>query len=126
MDQDTNSKWTLWSVPNKSRIYRRNNENWSYYNQFHRRFYYNDESETCPMNLAIPISVTPVVASFTIEGAEAVFHILPPSNPLSECENDYAWSNLREGFDKAIKDPTILLDKYVLPEDNYQALSDGI
>ena len=61
------------------------------------------------MNLAIPISVTPVAASFTIEGAEAVFHILLPSNPLSEFENDYAWLNLREGFYKAIEDPTILL-----------------
>ena len=78
------------------------------------------------MNLAIPISVTPVAASFAIEGTEAVFHIIPPSNPLSKFENDYAWSNLREGFDKAIEDPTILLDKYVLPEDECQALSDGI
>ena len=70
------------------------------------------------MNLVIPISVTPVATSFAIEGAEVVFHILPPSNPLSEFENDYTWSNLQEDFDKAIKDPTILLDKFVLPEDN--------
>ena len=65
------------------------------------------------MNFALPISVTPVAASFAIEGAVADFDILPPSNPLSKFENDYAWSNLREGFDKAIEDPTILLDKYV-------------
>ena len=70
------------------------------------------------MNFALPTSVTPVATSFAIEGAVVDFDILPPSNPLSEFENDYAWSNLREGFDKAIKDPTILLDKFVLPEDN--------
>ena len=45
---------------------------------------------------------------------------------MSEFENYYAWSNLREGFDKAIEDPTVLLDKFVLPEDNCQALNDGI
>ena len=74
------------------------------------------------MNFALPFLVTPVSASFAIEGAVADFDILPPSNPLSEFENNYVWSNLREGFDKAIEDPTILLDKFVLPEDNCQAL----
>ena len=89
MDQDINDKWMWWFVPNESKIYRRNKENWSYYNRYHRRFYYNDDSETCPMNFAIPISVTPVAASFAIEGAVAVFDILPPSNQLSQFENDY-------------------------------------
>ena len=120
------NKWTWWSVPNESRIYRINNENWSYYGQFHRRFYFNDESETYPLNFAIPISVTPVAASFSIEGVVAVFDILPSNNSLFEFENDYVWSNLQESFDKAIKDPTILLDKLVLPENMCQALSDGI
>ena len=46
------------------------------------------------MNFAFPISVTPVAASFAIEGAVADLDILPPSNPLSEFENDYTWSNL--------------------------------
>ena len=78
------------------------------------------------MNFTIPISVTPVASSFSIEGAAVVFDILPPSNSLSEFENEYAWSNLREVFDKTIEDPTILLDKFVLPEDTCQALSEGI
>ena len=69
------------------------------------------------MNFALPISVTPLAASFSIEGAVADFNILPPSIPLSEFDNDYAWSNLQESFDKAIKDSTMLLDKYILPED---------
>ena len=78
------------------------------------------------MNFALPILVTPVVASFANEGLVADFDILPPSNSLSEFENDYALSNLREGFDKAIEDPTILLEKFVLPEDNCQAFCTGI
>ena len=48
-DQNTNNKWTWWSVPNESRIYRRNNGNWFFNNKFHRRFYYNNEAETLPM-----------------------------------------------------------------------------
>ena len=67
-----------------------------------------------------------VAAGFSIEGAEAMFNLLPLSNALSEFENDYAWSNLQEGFDYAINNPTILLDKFVLPEDMYQALINGI
>ena len=45
---------------------------------------------------------------------------------MSQFEYDYTRSNLQDGFDKAKVDPTILLDKFVLPEDRYQALSDGI
>ena len=79
-----------------------------------------------PMNYALPISVHPVGASFAIEGTVADFNILPPINPMSEFENDYAWSNIRDGFDKAKVDSTILLDKFALPKDRCQALSDGI
>ena len=79
-----------------------------------------------PLTYALPISVFSVGASFVIEGSVADFNILPPSNPLSEFEDDYAWSNIRDGFDKAIGDPTILLDKFALPKDMCQALSDGI
>ena len=78
------------------------------------------------MNFALPISIRPVAASFVIEGTVPDFNILPPSNPLSEFENDYAWSDIQDRFDKAKVDPTILLDKFVLPEDMCQALSNGI
>ena len=78
------------------------------------------------MNFSLPISVRPVAASFAIEGAVADFDILPPSNRLTEFENDYTCSDLQEGFDKAKLDPTILLDTYVPPEAKCQALSDGI
>ena len=76
------------------------------------------------MNFTPHISVTPVAASFAIEGVVADFDILPPSNQLSEFENDYTWSNLQKGFDKVIEDPTILLDKYIPHEDKCQTLSD--
>ena len=56
----------------------------------------------------------------------ADFDILPPINPLSEFENDYAWSNIQDGLDKAKVDPTILSDKCVLCKHRCQALSDGI
>ena len=78
------------------------------------------------MNYALSISVCSVGASFVTEGRVEDFNILPPSNLLSEFENDYTWSNIQDGFDKAILDPTILLDKFALLEDMCQALSDGI
>ena len=33
VDQDVGGKWVWWPVPGESRIYHRNNENWSYYRQ---------------------------------------------------------------------------------------------
>ena len=84
------------------------------------------ESDICPLIVAIPISVRLVAAEFSVKGAEAVLNFLPPINALPEFENDYARSNLQEGFDYAVNDPTILLDTFVLPEDMCQALIDGI
>ena len=86
----------------------------------------NNESDTCPLNVAIPILVIPVAAGFSIEGAEAVFDLLPPSNALSEFENYYTSSNLQKGFDYTINNPTIFLDAFVLPKDMCQALINGI
>ena len=56
----------------------------------------------------------------------AVFHLLSPVNALSEFENNYARSILQENFDNTIIDPTILLDKFVLPEDMCQFLVECI
>ena len=78
------------------------------------------------MNFVIPISVNAVAAGAYIEGTEVAFNLLPASDALSEFENDYTWSNLQEGFDYAITDPTILLDKFILPKDVYQVLVERI
>ena len=45
---------------------------------------------------------------------------------MSEFDNDYAWFNLQDGFNRAKADPTILLDKFSLPKDKCQALCNGI
>ena len=88
-DRDIKTKWMWGSVPTELRIYKRNKDNWSYYRQTRcRRFALVDESDTCPLNVAISISVKPVAVRFSIEGAEAVFNLLPPSNALSKFEND--------------------------------------
>ena len=70
--------------------------------------------------------MSPVGASYAIEGRAADFVILPPINPMSEFEDHYAWVDLEDGFNKAIADPTILLDKVSLPDDNCQAFFTGI
>ena len=126
LDQNVKSKWKWWSVLNDERIYIKNSENWTFYHKQNHRFYYSDEVDTLPMNYALPISVCPVGASFVIEGRVEDVNILPPSNPLSEFENNYAWSDIQDGFDKATLNPTILLDKFALPEGMFQALSDRI
>ena len=126
-DQDIKSKQMWWSVPTESPLYKRNKDKWSYFRKTCcRRFALDNELDTCPLNVSISISVKPVAAGFFIEGAETIFNLLPPTNALSKFENDYTWSNLQEGFDYAINDPTILPDTFVLPEDMCQALIDEI
>ena len=87
---------------------------------------YNSEVDTVPFNYALPISVSPVGASYAIEGRAEDFVILPPINPMSEFEDNYAWVDLKDGFNKAKADPTVLLDKVFLPDDNCQAFCTGI
>ena len=74
----------------------------------------------------MPISVVPVTASSVkIEGQTREFVLLQAINALSDFEADSEWSTLSEGFDYAINDPTILLDKFILPEDMCNSLVDG-
>ena len=69
----------------------------------------------------------PVTAnSVSIEGQTREFVLLPVEDALSDFEANSEWSTLSEGFDYAVNDPTILLDKFILPEDMYNSLVDGI
>ena len=92
-----------------------------------RRWYYlNEVVNNCPLDLALPISVSTIANSFKIEDPVAAFALYPPVNTLSDFEDEAEWSTLSEGFDTAITDPTILLDKFILPEDGCTDLVEGI
>ena len=108
------------------RIYRRSGEAWTFYSQHRRRYYLQDAINAFPLENALPISVSTVANSFKIEGPVAAFRVLPPVNTVSDFEDDGEWSTLAEGFDNAIADPTILLDKFILPEDGCKDLVEGI
>ena len=85
----------------------------------------NEVINNCPLDLALPISVSTVANSFKIEGPVAAFALHPPVNTLSDLEDEAEWSTLSEGFDNAITDPTILLDKFILPEVGRTDLDEG-
>ena len=110
----------------ESRIYQCSGEGWCYYSQRRRRYYLNEVINNCPLDLALPISVSTVANSSKIEGPVAAFALHPPVNTLSDFEDEAEWSTLSEGFDNAITDPTILLDKFILPEDGCTDLVEGI
>ena len=110
----------------ESRIYQRYGDGWSYYSQRCRRYFLNEATNDCPLNHAFPILVSPVADSFKIEGPVADFRMVPLANTVSDFEDDSEWSTLAEGFDHAINDPTILLDKFILPEDGCKGLVEGI
>ena len=47
-------------------------------------------------------------------------------NILSDYEDAAEWTTLTEGFDSAINNQTILLDKFILPVDRCNDLVEGI
>ena len=65
------------SVSSESRIFHKNNENWFYYCQFICWYHLDEEAAACPLDFSLPISVVPVVNSFTIEGQARAFVLLP-------------------------------------------------
>ena len=71
--------------------------------------------------------MVPVTANCVkTEGHTREFVLLSTINSLSDFEDNSEWSTLSEGFDYAINDQTILLDKFVLPEDMYKSVGDDI
>ena len=55
-----------------------------------RCFYFNDETDTCPLDIALPFSTVLVANSFSIERPVAAFSHLPPINALSEFEDEHS------------------------------------
>ena len=58
--------------------------------------------------------------------------VAPTFNPTtlptdrSEFEDDTKWNSIEDGLEAAVKDKIILLYKYIIPSDNYEALVVGI
>ena len=75
----------------------------------------------------MPVSVVPITFICVItEGHSRDFTLLSPINSLSDFEANSEWSNLSEGFDYALNDETILLDRFFLPTDMCNNLVEGI
>ena len=62
-----------------------------FYHKHGRRFYYNSEVDTVPLTYALPISVSPVGASYVIEGKVEDFGI-PPHNERIELYEHFIWT----------------------------------
>lgn len=101
----------MWrSVPGEARIYQQNETKWSYYCNQWRRYYLDESVDTCPLDLAILISVSAVTNSFKIEVQVLQFNLLPQMKAQPDFEDNLAWSTLSKEFDAAVNDPTIFLD----------------
>ena len=86
-----------------------------------------DETDTFSFENALPILVEQVTTnSVSIKRQTKEFILLPAEDALSDSKANSKWSTLFEGFDYAVNYPTILLDKFILPEDMCNSLVDGI
>ena len=86
-----------------------------------------DESEdTCPINLAVSISISTVANSLKIEVQALQFNILLPMDAVSDFKDNSSWETLSECFDTTINEKTILLDHYQLPDDHCNDLVEEI
>ena len=110
-----------------SRLYRRNDNSWTFYCQKYRHFYKDNETQNHPGPDAVPVSIVPLTSiCVTTEGNNRDFVVLSPVNSLSDFEANSEWSNISEGFDYALKDETILLDRFFPPDDMCNSLVEGI
>ena len=126
-DQDVEGQWIWWWVLGEPWIYHQHDESWSYCRQAYRRYYLVDETDTCPCEDAVTVSVVPVTANCVqTEGYNRESVLLSAVNSPSNFEANSEWSTLPEGFDYASNDQTILLDKFILPEDMCSSLVDSI
>ena len=115
-----------WLVLGEIYIYQRTGETWSYYSQRQSHYYLGEETNACPLDQALSVSVSTVPNYFKIKETATKFTFLLPLNSLSDFKDESTWSILSEGFDNAINDLTILLDEFVLPEDTCINLVEGI
>ena len=75
----------------------------------------------------MPVSVIPVTANCVQTARHnREFVLLSTINSLSAFEANSKWSTLLEGFDYVSNNQIILLDKFILPEDMYSSLVEGI
>ena len=74
----------------------------------------------------VPVYIGISTDSHQIESEVTSCIVRPNSNLLSDFEDASVWTSLSDGMDSAVEDPTILLDKYQLPLDNFRALMEGI
>ena len=74
----------------------------------------------------VPVSISISADSHQIESEVTSFSVCLNSNRLSDFEDALLWTSLSDEMDSAVDNPTILLDKYQLPSDEYRALVDGI
>ena len=126
-DQDVGKKWKWWLVQGESRIYRRNDNSWTFYRQFRRRYYLDEDTQTCPGPEAMPVSVAPLTSICIVtEGHSRNFVLLSPINSLSDFEANSEWSNLSEGFDYPLNNKTVLLDRFFPPKDMCNSLVEAI
>ena len=126
-DQDVGKKWKWWLRHANSRIYYCNYDGWTYFCNRHRRYCQEEDTQTCPVPDAVPISVVHITSSCVItEGYSRDFTLLSPINVLSDFEANSEWSNLSKGFDYALNDETIFLDRFFPPTDMCNNLVKGI
>ena len=108
-------------------MYKRNGNNWLLYvKPFGCQYYY-----LRPLPSILTVSVVPVLiridtGCFKIETKVQLFNVCPSSNSLSNFEFTSTWASLLNGLDKAIDDPTDLLDQYQLQAGGWLALMNGI
>ena len=67
-----------------------------------------------------------IASSYKIMVQAFQFNICPPIDALFDFEDVSCQDYLSNSFETAISNPTILLDNYQLPSDNYLDLMDGI
>ena len=127
IDPTIEAKWVWWISPLDNRMYKHNGtDQLLYVKRFGRRYYYTHPVPSIQTNSIVPISIRINAGSFGVEIQVQSFNVCLSNNSLSDFEDNFAWTPLSDGLDTAIDNPTILLDRYLLPSDKCLTLVNGI
>ena len=112
----------------ENRLFKGTSNEWEVFSQHHgqRAFASNPTIHDIPSNLS-PISVLEgVYGRVSVDVLSEVLSVTPQQDHRSDFEDHLRWNSIRDGFEFAHLDQSILLNKFCILSNDCKAIADGI
>ena len=122
-------QWNYWRYPTLDRLYFLKNGRWSVFRKHQTSSYHYLQTDDQAEEIMYPISVNKNAPnSYKVEKEELEMQEIVPNDedilPLYKSSSE--WESIEEGLTAAVNDPSILLDKFSITEEQCNNLAKGI